>query len=119
MSWFTFVIAEILGALLVGGFAFGLIGIVPAFLVMIGMLALSFHVMARDPRPDGTSIRMACFATALWYATILGGTLFLEMRAWPITIAALLFTLFTGVLTAFAVWSIIERPLDYDVDEVE
>lgn len=119
MSWFIFIIAEILGALFIGGFAFGLIGIVPAFLVMLGMLALSFHVMARNPKPDGTSIRMACFATALWYGTILGGTLVLEMRAWPITISALFFTIFTAVLTIFAVWSIIKRPLDYDVDEVE
>ena len=119
MSWFIFFIAEIIGALLLGAFAYGLIGIVPGFLVLVGMLALSFHAMARNPRPDGTSIRMACFATALWYATILGGTLFLEMRAWPITLGAFLFTTFTGVLTAFAVWSIIERPLDYDVEEVD
>ena len=119
MSWFIFIIAEIIGALLLGGFAYGIIGTIPAFLVIIGMLALSFHVMARDPRPDGTSIRMASFATALWYATILGGTLFLEMRAWPITLGAGLFTVFTGVLTAFAAWSIVERPLDYDVEEAE
>ncbi len=117
MSYFIFAIAEILGVLLLGAFAYGMIGVVPAGLVVIVMLALSFHVLARGDRPDGTSIRMASFAAALWYATILGGKLVFEFRGGLTTVIAVLFTLFTLVLAGFATWSVLERPLDYDVDE--
>lgn len=117
MSYFIFFIGELLGVLLLGAFAKGLIGIVPAFLVVVTMLALSFHVLARGDRPDGTSIRMASFAAVLWYASILGGKLVFEFRGAMVTTIALLFTLFCVVLAGFATWSVLERPLDYDVDE--
>lgn len=118
MSYFIFLIAEVLGMLLLGAFAKGLIGILPAGLVVVVMLALSFHVLARGDRPDGTSIRMACFAAVLWYASILGGKLVFEFRDGMTTTGAVFFTLFTLVLAGFATWSVLERPLDYDVDEV-
>lgn len=117
MSYFIFTFAEILGILLLAAFAKGMIGIVPAGLVVVVMLALSFHVLARGDRPDGTSIRMASFAAALWYASILGGKLVLEFRGGLTTVIAVLFTIFVVVLAGFATWSVLERPLDYDVDE--
>lgn len=119
MSYFIFFFTELLGALLLGAFAKGLIGVVPAGLVVVVMLALSFHVLARGDRPDGTSIRMASFAAVLWYASILSGKLMMEHRDGFTTGMAGLFCLFCIVLAAFATWSVLERPLDYDVDEVE
>jgi hypothetical protein len=119
MSYFIFAVAEIVGIILLAAFAKGLIGILPAGLVVIVMLSLSFHVLARRDKPDGTSIRMASFAAALWYATILGGKLVFENRGGMTTVVAVLFTLFTLVLAAFATWSVHERPLDYDVEEAE
>lgn len=119
MSYFIFFVAEILGVILLGAFAKGLIGILPAGLVVIVMLTLSFHVLARRDKPDGTSIRMASFAAVLWYAAILGGKLVFEFRGGLTTVVAVLFTLFVIVLAAFATWAVHERPLDYDVEEAE
>jgi hypothetical protein len=116
MSFVIFLAAELLGVLLLAGFAKGVVGVVPAALAVLNMLVLSFHVLARRDKPDGTSIRMASFASVLGYAAILGGKLTLEMRSGLITTGAGLFTLFCIVLAGFAAWSVIERPLDIDVE---
>lgn len=117
MSYLMFIVLEAINGLLLYGTYRGVFGLIPGFLFVSVMLALSFHVMARQPRPDATSVRMACFSAALWDAFILSGKLFLEFRSWEITIAAGLFALLAGTIAAFAAWSVLERPLDYDVDE--
>lgn len=123
MSYLMFAMVELLGLILM--FAAwknifqvsSLAGIIMAFFFMITMLGLSFHVMARKPRPDSTSIRMACFASVLWYGVILSAKLALEGRAWPITIAALLFTCAVAITASFATWAVLARPLEFDVGE--
>jgi hypothetical protein len=119
MSIILFLVSQGLGFLALYLTWKGLFGLGFAFMVVVTMLALSFHVLARDPRPDGTSVRMACFATMLWYGTFLSGKLLLEFRGVMITVAALIAMLLLGTIAAFATWSVIERPLDYDVDEAE
>lgn len=116
MSYVIFLMAELFGALMLFGFAKGIIGIAPAFVAMVIMLALSFHVLARRDKPDGTSIRMASFAAVLGYAAIFGAKLTAEYRGILITISAALFTLFCICLAGFAAWSVVERPLDIDVE---
>ncbi len=90
-----------------------------AFMLVVTMLGLSFHVMARDPRPDATSVRIACFATMLWYATFLSAKLLFEYRSLAISVMAGLFMVFVGSIAAFATWSVVTRPLQYDVEEAE
>jgi hypothetical protein len=119
MSYLMFMVVEILGLLVMAGTYKGIFSLAVAFLCMIVMLALSFHVFARDPRPDSTSIRMASFAGVLWYASVFSGKLFLEFRSWTVTLCAGLFMLLTITVAGFATWSVLERPLDYDVDEAE
>lgn len=119
MSFIVFLVALGFGFLLLFLTWKGLFGLGFAFLVVLAMLGLSFHVMARDPRPDGTSVRMACFATALWYASFFAGKLFLEFRSVTVTLVSGLAFLLIATVAGFATWSVIERPLDYDVDEAE
>lgn len=119
MTIILFIVAEAIGFLALYLTWKGVFGLGFAFLVVIVMLALSFHVLARDPKPDGTSVRMACFATMLWYATLLAGKLTLEFRSVMITLTAACAMLLVGTIAAFATWSVIQRPLDYDVEEAE
>lgn len=119
MSHLIFAVAELVGLLFMLATWKGVFGIVPTFFAMIVMIALSFHVLARDPKPDGTSIRMASFAAMLWYGAILSTKLALEGRGWTITLCASAMALLTACTAAFASYSVVERPLDYDVEEAE
>lgn len=119
MSYLMFVVVEILGLLVMAGAYKGIFSLTVAFLCVIVMLALSFHVFARDPRPDSTSIRMASFAGVLWYATVFSGKLLLEFRSWSVTLCAGIFMILALTVAGFATWSVLERPLDYDVEEAE
>ena len=114
-----FAITEGLGLLALFGTWKGIFGLPTAGLFVVVMLALSFHVMARDPRPDATSIRMACFAAVLWYGAILSGKLVLEFRDWKTTLAAGAFCAITAIIAAFATLSVLERPTHYDLEEAE
>ena len=114
-----FAIAELLGFGILYLTWKSIFSLFAAALIVLTMLALSFHVMARDPKPDSTSIRMACFAAILFYGSILSGSLFFEFRSFWITTGSGLFCLITGVIGAFAAVSVLERPLDYDVEEID
>lgn len=119
MTYIMLAIVEGLGLLILYATWRGIFGLGVASLFVLVMLATSFHILARDPRPDATSSRMACFAAGLWYGAILSGKLFLEFRTWPITLGAGLFCLLCAVIAGFATVSVLERPLDYDVEESE
>lgn len=119
MSFIVFLVAQALGFLMLFLTWKGVFGLGFAFLVVVAMLGLSFHVLARDPKPDGTSVRMACFATMLWYASFFAGKLFLEFRSLTITTASGIGFLLIATVAAFATWSVIQRPLDYDVEEAQ
>jgi uncharacterized protein involved in response to NO len=119
MSYLIFIMAEIIGLLFMLATWKGIFGLVPSFLAVLVMIALSFHVLAREPKPDGTSIRMASFSAMLWYASILCGKLMLENRGWATNLGAGAMLLITAAIAVFSTWSVLERPLDYDVDEAK
>ncbi len=119
MSIFIFIVAEIVGFIFMLAAWKGVFGLIPAFFAMVVMIVLSFHVLARDPKPDGTSVRIASVSAVLWYAVILCVKLALENRSWAITVAAVGLALLTSAIAIFATYSVIERPLQYDVEEAD
>ena len=119
MTLIVFAVAEIVGLLSLLGAWKGVFGLPVAFLAMLVMLALSFHVLARDPRPDGTSVRMASFAAMCAYGSILCGKLALEWRGVLITTLAVLLGMLLASVAAATVLAVTERPLRYDVEEAE
>lgn len=119
MSLILFLVAEAIGFLGLYLTWRGVFDLVFAAMLVVVMLTLSFHVLARQPRPDGTSVRMACFAAMLWYATLLSAKLAMEFRSATVTAVASLAFLLVGAVAAFASWSVLERPLDYDVEEAD
>src|SRR3546814_20725769 len=74
------------------------------------MVGLQFHVMVR--KPDGTSIRMACFTSALWMAALLSGRLFLAFRGWSVSLAAFVVFLITAGADGASTYALLRRPLD-------
>src|SRR3546814_11264789 len=80
MSYVMFLVTQILGGVILYFTYRGVFDLLTAFITVILMVGLQFHVMVR--KPDGTSIRMACFTSALWMAALLSGRLFLEFRGW-------------------------------------
>jgi hypothetical protein len=115
----TFIFAEAVGLFGLYLTWKGVFGLGFAFLLVLVMLALSFHVMARNPRADATSTMMGCFSAMLWYMAFLAGKIFLEFRGWTITLAAFAFMAIVGAVAIASTWSVIERPTDYDVEEAE
>lgn len=114
MSYVMFLVTEIIGVLILFFTYKGVFDLVMAFLTVILMLGLSFHVLVR--RPDGTSIRMACFTTALWYFAVGSGKLFLEFRGWQITSGAFIFCLLALLAAGFSTYALIQRPTDLDLE---
>lgn len=119
MSYLIFFMAEVFGLLFMLATWKGVFGLMPSFLAVVIMMALSFHVLARNPKPDGTSIRMASFSAMLWYCSVLCGKLMLENRGWAISLGAFVMMAITATIAAFASYSVLQRPLDYDVDEAQ
>src|SRR3546814_9952550 len=92
-----------------------LFDLLTAFITVILMVGLQFHVMVR--KPDGTSIRMACFTSALWMAALLSGRLFLEFRGWSVSLAAFVVFLITAGAAGASTYALLRRPLDMYVEE--
>lgn len=117
MAYMMFLVMEIAGGVILFGTWKGVFSISIAFLAMLVMLTLSFHVLARNPRPDSTSIRMACFAAAFGYGAILAINLVFEFRNWTTTICAGLFGIATLITAIAATWSVLERPAEVDFED--
>lgn len=115
MSFVMFIVTEILGALFLFFAYRGIFDLITAFLVVVLMLGLSFHVMVR--KPDNTSIRMACFTTALWMASVVAGRLFFEFRGWAITLAALIVFILAFAAAALSTYALIQRPTELDLKD--
>lgn len=115
MSYVMFLVAEILGAIILYLTHRGVFDLVTAFFTVVIMLGLSYHVMVR--KPDGTSIRMACFTAALWLASLFFANLFLEFRSTLITLGAALLFIATTIAAGFSTYALIQRPTDVDLAE--
>src|SRR3546814_4331535 len=94
MSYVMFLVTQILGGVILYFTYRGVFDLLTAFITVILMVGLQFHVMVR--KPDGTSIRMACFTSALWMAALLSGRLLLEFRGWSVSLAAFVVFLITA-----------------------
>lgn len=115
MSYVMFLMAEMLGAAILYFTYRGVFDLLTAFLTVVVMLALSYHVMVR--KPDGTSIRMACFTFALWIAAFFFANLFFDLRNFWITLGAGVLLLLTAGAAAFSTYGLIRRPTDLDLVE--
>lgn len=115
MSYVMFLVTQMLGAVILYLTYRGVFDLLTAFITVVLMLGLSFHVMVR--KPDGTSIRMSCFTTALWMAALFSARLFLEFRGWAISLTALAVFLVTAIAAGASTYALLRRPLDMDVEE--
>ena len=115
MSYVMFIVTQMLGAVVLYLTYRGVFDLGTAFFTVVLMLGLSFHVMVR--KPDGTSIRMACFTTALWMAALFSARLFFEFRGWAVSITALAIFLVTAGAASASTFALLRRPLDMDVEE--
>lgn len=111
MPYVMFVFVELAAAAILYGTPRGIFALPIGFLSVILMLGLSFHVMARQPRPDGGSVRFACFGAAFWLAAILSLSLVFEFRSWAITAGATLFCLVTTITAIAASWIAWDNPV--------
>jgi hypothetical protein len=110
-----FIITELFGFAILYFTYRGVFTLLTAFLVVILMLGLSFHVLVR--KPDGTSIRMACFTVAVWMAALFAANLFLEFRNWFATLAGGLLFLVCAATAGFSTYTLLRRPPEMDVDD--
>ncbi|AXK44071.1 hypothetical protein [Erythrobacter aureus] len=108
MSYVMFVVAQLIGAAILYFTYRGVFDLFTAFVDVVLMLALSYHVMVR--KPDATGIRMACFTAALWMATLLSGRLFFEFRGIGTSLASLFVFLVVGGAAAVGTWSVVRYP---------
>lgn len=115
MAYVMFLVAEAIGAAILYFTYRGIFDLYTAFFTVLIMLGLSFHVMVR--KPDGTSIRMACFTASLWLAALFSARLFLEFRGWATSIAALLLFVVLAGAAGFSTYALLRRPLDLDVED--
>jgi hypothetical protein len=110
-----FLVTQLLGGVILYFTYRGVFDLLTAFITVILMIGLQFHVLVR--KPDGTSIRMACFTTALWMAALFAARLFLEFRGWSVSIAAMFVFIVTAGAAAVSSYALLRRPLDMDVEE--
>lgn len=115
MSYVMFLVTQILGGVILYFTYRGVFDLLTAFITVILMVGLQLHVTVR--KPDGTSIRMACFTSALWMAALLSGRLFLEFRGWSVSLAAFVVFLITAGAAGASTYALLRRPLDMDVEE--
>lgn len=114
MSYVMFIAAEAICAAILYFTYRGVFDIYTAFVTVILMLALSFHVMVR--KPDSTSIRMACFTTSLWLAALFSARLFLEFRGIGTSAVALIIFLISAGAAGASTYALLQRPLELDVE---
>ena len=110
-----FVFTEILGFTILYFTYRGVFGLLTAFFVVILMLGLSYHVMVR--KPDGVSIRMACFTVAVWIAALFAANLFFEFRNWLSTLAGGILFIVCTVVASFSTYSLLRRPPEMDIGD--
>lgn len=115
MSYLIFAMAEAFGLAFFWAASKGIIGLAPAFLAMLVMLANAYHVLVR--KPGGSGIRMASFVAALCYFAILSGKLFFEFRGMGITFGALTAMLITSAAAGIGIVALIREPVMGDYDD--